>query len=80
MIDDPSHIETNEEFVVRIMNFCPYGVLIQGMVIEALRHYAENASKDENRMSDNSLIHPDAWQGCAKWLKNELHTKYDRTL
>lgn len=66
--------ETNEEFVVRIMNFCPYGALIQLMVIEALRQYAELAAT--KRLENTHLIAPDAWQGCAVWLKGELASKY----
>lgn len=66
--------ETNEEFVVRIMNFCPYGALIQLMVIEALSRYATQAS--EVRLPNDHLIAPDAWQGCAVWLKGELASKY----
>lgn len=66
--------ETNEEFVVRIMSFCPYGALIQLMVIEALSRYATQAS--ETRLPNDYLISPDAWQGCAVWLKGELASKY----
>lgn len=66
--------ETNEEFVVRIMNFCPYGALGQVMVIEALRKYAELASVE--RLPEMNLINVDAWQNCAIWLKNELAAKY----
>ena len=66
--------ETNEEFVVRIMNFCPYGALGQVMVVEALRQYADLASR--KRLEDTCLINPDAWQECAVWLKNELASKY----
>lgn len=66
--------ETNEEFVVRIMNFCPYGALGQVMVIEALSQYAEQASAE--RLPEGHLINADAWQNCAIWLKNELAAKY----
>lgn len=66
--------ETNEEFMVRIMNFCPQGALIQPMIIEALRQYAESASVE--RLPEGHLINADAWQNCAIWLKNELAAKY----
>lgn len=66
--------ETNEEFIVRIMNFCPQGALIQPMIIEALSQYAESASIE--RLPEGHLISADAWQNCAIWLKNELAAKY----
>lgn len=66
--------ETNEEFMVRIMNFCPQGALIQLMIIEALRQYAESASV--KRLPEGHFIDADAWQNCAIWLKNELAATY----
>ena len=59
--------ETNIEFVTRIMEFSPFGALSQAFVIQALSCHAELCSVERI---------PDAWQDCAKWIKEELEKKY----
>ena len=71
-------LETNTAFVERIMEHCPHGALIQAMVIEALTKYSTAFAKDENRLPKTGLIHPDAWQQCAKWLNEKLEEKYGK--
>jgi hypothetical protein len=59
--------KTNIEFVNDFMNYCPTGALGQCFLIDAVTKVAELAAK--NRIPDNGLIHPDAWQATAKaWL------------
>ena len=67
--------ETNEEFIVRIMNFgCPTGALIQPFIIEALSVAAHRFSKEP--IPDGGLIDPEVWMETAQWLKSELEKKY----
>ena len=71
-------VETNEEFVVRIMNFgCPSGELIQAFVIEALTCYALNvAITEEEPAGWPELLSFDAWHATGVWLRAELEKKY----
>ena len=66
--------ETNEEFIVRIMNWCPHGPIIQAFIIDALGRSADHFS--QHRIPDGGFIHPDMWQETAQWLKEELEKKY----
>ena len=67
--------ETNEEFIVRIMNYgCPTGALIQPFIIEALTQYSARCSVEP--IPENGLIDPEAWMETAHWLKEELEKKY----
>lgn len=70
--------ETNEEFMVRIMNFgCPTGALIQMFIIEALRVYAtDTCSTVEQPANWPSLISFNDWKATGIWLKAELVKRY----
>lgn len=69
--------ETNEQFIVRIMNFgCPTGPLIQAFVIEALRKYAEAVSSAPAESLDSPFLSGESWKATAIWLKTELDRKY----
>lgn len=70
-----SKIETNTEFITRIMEEgCPTGALIQPFVIEALSKYASACSVTP--IPDGGLVDPEAWMETAQWLKSELEKKY----
>lgn len=68
--------ETNTEFIERLMNFSPFGALMQIFIIEGLGTYAQHMAQDKNRLAENGMIHPDAWQDCARYLVEEINAKY----
>lgn len=73
--------QTNEEFVVELMNFSPYGALSQIFIIEAISYYSkcvidefsEKDLKDQRR----SLIDNKAWLGVANYIETRLRKKYN---
>lgn len=69
-------IETNVDFVTRLMEFSPYGALTQAFIIEAIGRYADQCA--EQRLPEDGLISADAWQAAAKWIQNEIRQKYGR--
>ena len=68
----PVPYETNEEFVVRIMNFCPQGALIQAFVLEALRQYSETVADPKVHIPDSDLLNGQAWKRTGQWLQGQL--------
>lgn len=62
--------KTNVEFVTELMEFSRHGALSQIFVITAIQKYAEACS--ERRISDNSFIDPDAWQGVAREIRDKM--------
>lgn len=62
--------ETNEEFMVRVMNFCPQGALSQAFIMEALMRYCEQCAEAD--IPDTPLLSGQAWKNTAAWLKEQL--------
>lgn len=56
--------ETNQQFVARLMKGGP---MVEVMIIEAVAKYADAASV--NRLPEDSIVNPDAWQKTAKGIK-----------
>ena len=70
-------IETNEEFIARIMSWgCPTGPMIQMFVIEALGAYCAHIKEVGTGWPDTYVISPKAWETTAEWLGEELAMKY----
>lgn len=68
--------ETNEEFLVRIMNYgCPHGALVQPFVIEALMRYARDVAAAP-AFEGNAFVSGEAWKRVGVWLLGELEAKY----
>ena len=70
--------ETNEELIVRLMNYSPAGGLAQVFIIEAIRRYANECTlmADELRVSmKDGLIHPEAWIVAANHIQRELNNR-----
>jgi len=59
---------TNTEFVTELMEFSPYGGLVQAFIIQGIQDYAKrvlaNPIPTEGR--SKQFINPDAWEGIAK--------------
>jgi len=71
--------KTNEEFVVELMNFSPYGVLCQAFIIEAIRYYADQVSSTPEPTDDTSqFISPKAWHGIAVDITKRMKDRYEQ--
>jgi len=70
---------TNDEFVSHLMNYSPYGGVVQAFIIEAIAYYAEEVVNSEGTLEDASkLISMDTWKGVAKDVLTKIKEKYNR--
>ncbi len=71
-------LETNVEFVTRIMEFSPYGAFSQLVIIEAIGAYVDRVADPNVVIAGNAMINPARWKACAEWIKAEMDRKYPR--
>ena len=65
--------QSNEEIVLNLLRFSPYGALSQIFIMEAIREYANNVSAiDPATITGTAFINPEAWVGVAKDVKQRL--------
>jgi predicted small secreted protein len=69
--------ETNEEMLVRLMNFSKTGVVMQIFIMDSLMKMAKAVAEkplEEVReaFGPNHFIRPDAWHAAATELNNEF--------
>lgn len=81
--DEPKKSEDNIEFLTRIMTFPRSGVLMHGVIFEALGRYAKQVATtpiDEVRrqFGEGSMVNPDAWHAACKELHDELEARTSR--
>lgn len=67
--------KTNTEFITDLTEFSPYGAVAQVLIMTAIERFAEAAA--EKRIPDDGLVHPDAWQGCAKDIVKRFKQHYE---
>ncbi len=58
--------ETNEEFVVRLMNFGPFGAMQQIFILTAIENYAKAVVAAPPM--EHGLIDGMTWKKCGEWL------------
>lgn len=71
---------TNIEFVTRLMSHSKYGALTQIFVIDALAKWsgivvAEGLEKVRQVFGEHPFVHPDAWFGVAKEIKEAIEAR-----
>lgn len=64
--------ETNEAFVVRIMNYCPFGALSQAFIIEAIARYADLIADENTVIPDSPWMRGAVWKCTGQWVKSEM--------
>lgn len=74
---------TNEEKVVKIMNFSKYGALSQVFVMQALEHFCDLVIEQESELIKEqekcetegkiSMINLKSWVGVAKEIKEKIN-------
>lgn len=77
----PRHLKTNEDLVVDLMNYSPYGALGQAFIIQAIEAYANRIIKDKEELlanDGNSIISNNAWIGIAEDVKRRMDEFYNR--
>lgn len=73
--------KSNEALVAHMMRFSEHGALAQMFIIDAISKAADrvvNAGLPEVRkqFGENAMIHPDAWYGVAKEIKEKMAANY----
>ena len=76
---------TNEEFVVELMNYSPYGALCQPFILQAIEFYCDevNERKEEELKKEEEfiksgkmpLISAKAWVGIAEDIKKKFEER-----
>jgi len=74
---------TNEALMRDMMRFSKYGALSQMFIIDALTKASNRVVEAglevvRKQMGENSMIHPDAWYGVAKEIKERMDANYRR--
>jgi hypothetical protein len=70
---------TNEEFMSELMNFSPFGGVVQAFVVEAMAYYCEEVINQEGVVEDpKALISISTWRAVAKDVLGKINAKYDR--
>ena len=68
----------NEDFIKELMSFSPSGSMIQVFVIEALRYYAEQVTKNGiPEEKGNEVISPVFWYNIGMEVKERLNSNYE---
>lgn len=71
--------KTNTEVINHIMEYSKHGALMQAFIMDALTKYSQHIISQEAEVREqlaNSIVHPDAWIGCAKELNKYLNKAY----
>lgn len=83
-VDEPTlpkrfsgRINSNEDLVIDLMNFSPYGALCQGFVMEAIQRYAR-AVADAPPVDMGDLVSGEAWKRVATDIRDRCDTFYNR--
>lgn len=78
----PKKLKTNEDLVKDLMNYSPYGMLCQMLIIEGITRYVNDVAKaePEDFQKFGAFINPEAWIGCAKDIKQRMDAFYGRSV
>lgn len=69
--------ETNEELIIRMMNFSPTGALSQAFIIEAISRYADQVASAES-VPDSPFLSGKAWKHTGEWIKSQVDSHLSR--
>ena len=70
-------INSNEDLVIDLMNYSPYGALCQAFVMEAIQRYAR-AVADAPPVDMGGLVSGEAWKGVATDIRDRCNKFYNR--
>lgn len=69
---------SNVEFVAELMEYSPYGALVQVFIIEAIRFYSTSVMESEPREPNpESFISQEDWRGIAADISNKFIERYE---
>ena len=81
-------LKTNEDLVVDLLNYSPYGALCQSFVIQAIQSFAQNVIdnkeeliKSEEEMEKQgriNLVSHKAWVGIAEDINERMNQFYNQ--
>lgn len=69
---------SNDEVVVRLMNYSKFGALAHAFVIEAISKYAAACAAADPKVFDSPMLNGAAWVGVAKEIDGVMSEKYGR--
>jgi hypothetical protein len=70
---------TNTEFVTQLMDFSPKGVMMQLVVLEALRQYPVHILENKEEFTKSmkgGFISPEAWIATCEELQTQLKARF----
>lgn len=71
-------LKCNEDLVVDLMNYSPFGPLGQVFVVEAIRKYAEALVKNPLPDSPGAMFNPSVWNAIAIDVKGRMDAFYNK--
>lgn len=71
-------LNTNEELVIDLMNWSPFGALGQGFIMEAIRYYSEKVATQDAKPNPDAFIDPMVWQAIGKDVHTRCEAFYNR--
>lgn len=77
--DKPMKRETNEDLVVRLMNFSPFGALCQVFILQALEQYSKSVMEADPAELESPMISGQAWAGQARHIHAEIEKHFARS-
>jgi hypothetical protein len=81
-------LETNEDLLVDLLNYSPYGALCQSFIIQAIQSFASGVieskqellkqEEDLEKQGKISLISHKAWVGIAEDVNKRMNEFYNK--
>lgn len=68
----PAQPKTHAEFIHDLIEFSPYGPLVQAFVLEAISRYADQVACASPAQFDSAMLSGRAWVGVAHDVKARL--------
>jgi len=69
---------TNEGFILNIMNVSPYGGMCQAFIMEAIRHYSTTVAASAPGPEDPesmAIVSPQLWHAIAVDIRDRINTQ-----
>ncbi|MDA8443636.1 hypothetical protein [Paracidovorax valerianellae] len=67
---------TNVELVVEMMEYSRYGAVVQLLIVEAIRKYAETVSQADPATFDSPFINGEVWVAVAGEVRQKMQANY----
>jgi hypothetical protein len=82
-----AHINNNEELIIDLMNFSPYGALCQAFIMQGLQEYCKQVIEDKEELLEDEkkletegkrpIVSTQAWIGIAEDITKRMDAFYE---